>query len=104
MYGVEYLSLVSKQEKSMFNEQQVLSAVRWVMATLGSFLVTHGWMDQGFWEPITGLVLSGVPFAWSMFRHTRVGTLIAAAEVPGTEKIVNPPLAADTPSSKVVAQ
>lgn len=91
----------------MFNYQQFMAALRWAMTTGGTALTAHGFVNGTIWSSITGVVLTLAPFAWSMFRHTKVGTLLAADELPEVAGVIIKPteaglaLAKETPSLTV---
>lgn len=47
--------------------QEILnSAVRHVLTTGGSYLMTHGYISSGTWEIVSGLVLVVSSYAWSV--------------------------------------
>lgn len=77
----------------MFNYQQFLSALRWVMTTLGVTLANYGLVQGGIWEAVTGVAIAGAPFVWSMIRHTKIGTVIAAEELDGVAGVITKPTA-----------
>lgn len=92
----------------MFNYQQFLAALRWVMTTAGVTLANHGLMAGGIWEAVTGVVIAGAPFVWAMFRHTKIGTVVAAQELDGVAGVITKPtaegvaLAQGTPGKPIV--
>lgn len=60
----------------MFNNEQVLSLVRWVFSTLGTYLVTNGLLTAddvataiSSFSVIVGAVMPLVAIGWSMFHH-----------------------------------
>lgn len=72
----------------MFTEEQFKSAVRWALTLLGTFLVTHGVGSDALWEPIIGAAITLVPFVWSMIRHTKIGTILAANSLDEVQGVV----------------
>lgn len=51
------------------NQDQILSLLRWVFATGGTLLASHGVGTAATWEAVAGGVLALVPVIWSMFVH-----------------------------------
>lgn len=92
----------------MFTQDQFLMAVRWALNLLGGFLMTHGYISDGFWEPLSGLVISAVPFIWGLFAHSKVGTILAAQALPEVQGVITTAtpagaaLADSVPSPQVV--
>lgn len=86
----------------MLNYEQYMSALRWALATGGGFVLGRGWVDLATWGMITGAVTSLAPLGWGLLRHTWANTLMAATEVPGTEKVVNPVMSS-LPSPKITS-
>lgn len=52
------------------NTEQVKSFVRWLSATVGPFLISHGYVSAGTLEIAGGVIVSLAPLLWSMFVHT----------------------------------
>jgi hypothetical protein len=81
------------------NTEQVKSAVRWLIATFGPFLIAHGYASSGTLELVGGVLVSIVPLVWSMFVHTEtnavavVDTLAKSPESPVQAVIVAPTVA-----------
>lgn len=50
-------------------QDQVLSLVRWGIATGGAYFVGKGWVDGGTVTMISGAAATAVPLIWSMFVH-----------------------------------
>lgn len=73
------------------NIEQVKSAVRWIIATLGPFLIAHGYASEGTLELVGGVVVSLAPLIWSMFVHTDTN---AVAVVDTLAKDPNSPVKA----------
>lgn len=78
-----------------------MSAVRWATTMLSGFMIGRGIGDATVWMMISGAIASLAPLGWSLLRHTWANTLLAATEVPGTLKVVNPDLAMGIPNPKV---
>jgi len=60
----------------MLNNDQILSAIRWVLTALGTYVVSRGWIStadsataQSEVLTIFGALLPLVAFFWSMFHH-----------------------------------
>lgn len=73
----------------MFTYQQFMSALRWGMTMAGTALVSVGVAPDGaIWQAVTGVVVAGAPFIWSMIRHTKFGTILAADEIPEVAGVI----------------
>jgi hypothetical protein len=57
------------------NQEQVLSFVRWVQATVGPLLIANGYVSASTLQMVSGVVVSLVPLAWSMFVHTQTNAV-----------------------------
>jgi hypothetical protein len=57
-------------ERNNVNTEQVKSAVRWIIATFGPFIIAHGYATSGTLELAGGVIVSLAPLVWSMFTHT----------------------------------
>ena len=57
------------------NIEQVKSAVRWLIATFGPFLIAHGYASSGTLEMAGGVVVSLAPLLWSMLTHTQTNAV-----------------------------
>lgn len=75
----------------MFTYQQYLSALRWGLNAGGVYLVSRGYGNSEIWIAASGLVLSSSSFIWGMIRHTKVGTLLAADDVPEVAGVILKP-------------
>lgn len=84
----------------MFNYQQFLAAVRWALTTGGTALTAHGLVNGTVWTSVTGLVVTVLPFIWAMIRHTKVGTLLAADDLPEVAGVIVKP----TPEGEALAR
>lgn len=58
------------------NSDQIMSAVRWVLATLGTYLVSKGLLNtdqvgagSAYVTTIAGALMPLVALVWSMFHH-----------------------------------
>ncbi len=73
----------------MFTYEQFMSAIRWATTVGGTMLASYGVNVNGaLWEAAVGVVIALAPFAWSMFRHTAIGTVLAADNVPSVAGVV----------------
>jgi hypothetical protein len=69
------------------NQEQVLSFVRWVQATIGPLLIANGYVSASTLQMVGGVMVSLVPLAWSMFVHTQgnaVAVVAAMAAIPSS--------------------
>lgn len=57
------------------NQEQVKSAVRWIIATFGPIITTHGYASASTLEMIGGIVISLAPLIWGMFTHTQTNAV-----------------------------
>jgi hypothetical protein len=57
------------------NVEQVKSAIRWVIATLGPFLIAHGYTTDGTLQLIGGVLISLAPLIWGMVTHTEANAV-----------------------------
>ena len=57
------------------NTEQVKSAVRWLIATFGPFLIAHGYTSSGTLEMAGGVIVSLAPLLWSMLVHTETNAV-----------------------------
>lgn len=73
------------------NQEQVLSFVRWVQATIGPILIANGYVSSSTLQMVSGVVISLVPLAWSMFVHTQTN---AVAVVDAIAKLPDSPIRA----------
>lgn len=53
------------------NQEQVKSAVRWMIATFGPTIVAHGYASTSTLEMVGGVIVSLAPLIWGMFTHTQ---------------------------------
>jgi hypothetical protein len=73
------------------NQEQVKSAVRWLIATFGPFIIAHGYANSGTLELAGGVIVSLAPLLWSMITHTQAN---AVAVVDTIAKQDNTPVKA----------
>ena len=57
------------------NTEQVKSAVRWLIATFGPFLIAHGYASSATLELVGGVLVSLAPLIWGMFTHTQTNAV-----------------------------
>lgn len=73
----------------MFTYEQFTSALRWASTVGGTLLASYGVNVNGaLWEAVTGVIFALAPFAWSMFRHTTMGTALAADGNPDVAGVI----------------
>lgn len=81
------------------NAEQVKSFVRWFSATVGPFLISHGYISTGTLEMLGGVIVSLAPLIWSMFVHTQqnavaiVDTIAKQPDSPVKAVITEPTIA-----------
>lgn len=81
------------------NQEQAKSAVRWIIATFGPIIISHGWASASTLEMVGGALVSLAPLIWSMFTHTEanavqvVGTIAADPASPVKGVITAPTVA-----------
>lgn len=91
----------------MFNYEQYMGALRWAMAMGSGYAIGKGWGDAVTWTAISGAVASVAPLGWTLFRHTKVGTILAANSLPEVAGVITKPteageaLARETPAQTV---
>jgi hypothetical protein len=88
----------------MINQDQLLSAVRSILAAVGGWAIGKGYITQDQLTLIGGVLASLIPLVWGIAMHTQSATVNAAANQPGVKTIVlTSSSAADAhPSDKVV--
>lgn len=57
------------------NPEQIKSFIRWAQATIGPFLITHGYASSGTIELVAGILISLAPLVWSMVTHTQANAV-----------------------------
>lgn len=78
------------------NTEQLKSAIRWIIATVGPFLIAHGYATDGTLQLVGGALISLAPLIWSMFVHTDtnavavVDTLAKSAGSPVKAVVTEP--------------
>jgi hypothetical protein len=72
----------------MFTYQQYTGALRWALNVAGVALMAHGYGNTEIWAGISGLVLSSSSFVWMMIRHTKIGTVLAADDLPEVAGVI----------------
>jgi hypothetical protein len=80
------------------NQQQVLSIVRWIFASFGPLIISHGYASSGTLEMAAGAIASLVPLAWSMFVHTDANAVaVVVAQADKTDSAVKGVILEQTP-------
>ena len=72
----------------MPNQEQVMSAIRWILTTIGPILIGHGYTSDSTLTAIGGAVLSLVPLIWSMIDKTQTSLISKVAAMPEVTKVV----------------
>lgn len=57
------------------NAEQAKSAVRWLIATFGPIIVTHGYASASTLEMFSGALVSVIPLVWAMITHTQLNAV-----------------------------
>lgn len=76
---------------------QVLTAIRLTMTSLGVSLATKWGIDGSLVPAIISGLFALLTAGWSLYSRREAGLLISAAEVKNTTVITNPAMAAITP-------
>lgn len=63
------------------NQQQILSILRWMQATVGPILISHGYVNSGTLEMIFGAAISLVPLIWGLFAHTQANAVAVVTQI-----------------------
>lgn len=77
------------------NQDQFLSWLRTTLGGIGALAVQYGLTNSNTATWITGALVAIAPFVWGYFVHTDSAKLAAVEALPGVEKIVTAPNAAD---------
>lgn len=70
------------------NLDQVLSAVRWIIATGGGYAVGRGLVTTEQLTYIGGAAAALVPLFWSMFVHTDSAKIASVTALPEVKQVV----------------
>lgn len=57
------------------NQEQIKSAVRWVIASFGPIIIQHGYASAGTLEMLGGVIVSLAPLIWGMITHTQTNAV-----------------------------
>jgi len=79
----------------MINQDQVLSAVRWLVSVGGGYAVGRGWITTDQITYILGAAVAIVPLVFSFMVHTDTAKLKAVEAMPDIAKIVAVPNASN---------
>lgn len=63
------------------NQEQAKAAVRWIIATFGPFIISHGYATSSTLELLGGVVVSLIPFAWSLLTHTQTNAVAVVGAI-----------------------
>lgn len=72
----------------MFTYEQFTAATRWSLNAIGVYLLARGYGNAEIYSAIGGLALSSTSFIWAMIRHTKVGTILAADNLPEVAGVI----------------
>jgi hypothetical protein len=87
------------------NAEQAKSSVRWIIATFGPLLISHGYASASTLEMAGGVIASLIPLVWAMFTHTQtnaVAVVDAIAKEP--QSPVKAVITEPTPAGRELAQ
>lgn len=85
------------------NQDQVLSAVRWLLTGVGGYAVGRGWITTDQLTYIGGAAVAIVPLVWSFFVHTDGAKIAAVTAMPEVKQVVVTPAAPDTAAAQAAA-
>lgn len=74
-------------------QDQVVSAVRWLVTGLCGAAVTKGLLDQSLVEPIVAFFLAIATLGWSLYVHNADQTVKSAARLDPEIEVQIPPSA-----------
>jgi hypothetical protein len=74
-------------------QDQILSAVRWLVTGLCGAAVTKGMMDASYVEPVVAFFLAAATLGWSLYIHNAPQTVKAAAKLDSQIEVQIPPSA-----------
>ncbi len=63
----------------MLNLDQILSAARWIVTTVGTYYATKGVITEDQVQLIGGAVAALISLAWSFYVHASSGSSAGAA-------------------------
>jgi hypothetical protein len=63
------------------NQEQTKAAIRWIIATFGPFIISHGYASASTLEMVGGILVSTLPLILSMFAHTQNNAVAVVAEI-----------------------
>lgn len=86
------------------NNEQLKSAVRWLIASFGPVIIQHGYASAGTLEMIGGIIVSLAPLVWGLLTHTQTNA-VAVVDTIAQQKDspVKAVLAEDTPAGHDLA-
>jgi hypothetical protein len=72
-------------------QNQVLSALRWIITSGASYAVGRGWITADQIPLLMTAAAAVVPLVWSMIVHTDNATVAAAQALPSAQVVVSDP-------------
>lgn len=63
------------------NPEQAKSFSRWVQATIGPFLIAHGYTSDASLQLYLGVFVSLAPLVWSMLVHTEANAVAVVSTI-----------------------
>jgi hypothetical protein len=73
------------------NLDQLLSLLRTILKVVGGILVAHGYISDGGWEQVAGLILTLAPIGWDLYVHSTSGKLAAVEAMDDVAKVITTP-------------
>lgn len=85
------------------NQDQALSALRWLVTGIGGYAVGRGWITADQVTYILGALAALVPLVWSFLSHTDSAKIAAVTAMPEVKQVVVTPTAPDTAAAQAAA-
>jgi hypothetical protein len=86
------------------NQDQLLGAIRTILAAVGGWAAGKGYIDSETWLAITGIVVAVVPLVWSYLAHSTQAQIASVEAMPNVTKIITTDQkTADASGPKVVS-
>jgi hypothetical protein len=63
------------------NPEQAKSFARWMQATIGPFLIAHGYTSDASLQLYLGVFVSLAPLVWSMISHTQANAVAIVSTI-----------------------
>lgn len=88
-------------------QDMVMKILRQILPALGGILATYGWVTDGKWQVIAGVILNVVNMIWMIVNNTKTAMTDKVANLPEVRAVVTEPttgsvLANETKGDNVV--